>query len=52
VVIGGGIILVNNKKLMGVFRGGPILNAGLAAALIFSLMISWAGIQGLAGLIK
>jgi len=52
VVIGGGIILVNSKKLMGSHRAGPFLNIGLVTALIFSFLISFVGIQGLADLLK
>lgn len=47
VVITGGIILINSKKLMGKHRAGKILNACLLVALVFSLIISYTGILGL-----
>lgn len=47
VVIGGVLILLNNRKLMGEFRAGPWLNAALVAALAFSLVISYTGVLGL-----
>ena len=47
VVIGGIIALINNKSLMGEYRASVPLNIGLAAALVFSLFISFAGVQGL-----
>ncbi len=47
VVIGGGIILINSKKLMGANRAGKLLNIILLVALIFSLVISYTGILGL-----
>jgi Mn2+/Fe2+ NRAMP family transporter len=50
VVIGGGIILINNKKLMGSYKAGFALNAGLIVALVFALIISYTGILGLASL--
>jgi len=50
VVIGGAIILINSKKLMGQHRAGTILNTGLVVALIFALIISYTGILGLASL--
>jgi len=50
VVIGGAIILINSKKLMGRHRAGTVLNTGLVVALIFALIISYTGILGLAGL--
>lgn len=51
-VIGGAIILVNSKKLMGTHRAGLFLNLGLFTALIFSLLVSYTGIQGLMSLIE
>jgi manganese transport protein len=47
VVIGGIIVLVNNKKLMGANHAGVLLNIALVAALVFSLIISYTGILGL-----
>lgn len=50
VVISGGIILINCKEFMGKHKAGLFLNIGLIVALVFSLIISYAGIIGLAGL--
>lgn len=50
VVIGGGIILINSKKLMGKHRAGVFLNIILGIALVFSLVISYTGIVGLQNL--
>jgi Mn2+/Fe2+ NRAMP family transporter len=47
VVIGGVIVLINNKSLMGKYGANTLLNIGLAAAFIFSLFISYTGILGL-----
>lgn len=46
-VIGGIIILINKKDLMGTHRAGWRLNSVLALALLFSLLISYSGILGL-----
>ena len=46
-VISGIIVLINNRKLMGEYRAGKWLNAGLILALVFSLVISYTGIIGL-----
>jgi manganese transport protein len=43
-VIGGIIYLVNQKHAMGPHRAGVVLNAGLAAALVFSCVISYTGV--------
>jgi Mn2+/Fe2+ NRAMP family transporter len=51
VVIGGGIILINNKKIMGQYRAGILLNMALIVALIFSLIISYTGILGLISIV-
>ena len=47
VVIGGIIILINRKSLMGEHKASLFLNAALFAALAFSLIISYTGILGL-----
>jgi manganese transport protein len=52
VVITGGIVLLNSRKLMGEYRAGFWLNAGLVTALVFSLVISYTGVIGLQGLVK
>lgn len=49
-VIAGCYFLVNNRKLMGEHKAGSVLNIGLVMAFIFSLLISYAGMVGLAGL--
>jgi len=46
-VIGGILLLVNRRDLMGEHRAGILLNFGLGAALLFSLLISWAGFRAL-----
>ena len=45
-IIGIGV-LVNDKRLMGEHTAGPLLNAGLLAALAFALVISYKGIFSL-----
>ena len=47
VVIGGIIILINRKSLMGEYKASIFLNAALITALVFSLVISYRGILGL-----
>ncbi|MDH5604009.1 MAG: Nramp family divalent metal transporter [Cyclobacteriaceae bacterium] len=47
VVIGGIIVLINRTSLMGENKAGVGMNAGLAMAFIFSLVISYTGILGL-----
>jgi len=51
-VIGTILFLVNRKNLMGEFKAGILLNTGLWAALIFSLIISYTGILGVIDLIR
>lgn len=51
-VIAGIIILANSGKLMGEHKAGVFLNVALSAAFLFSLVISYKGIQALIGLIK
>jgi Mn2+/Fe2+ NRAMP family transporter len=46
-VIGGILILVNRRDLMGEHRAGILLNFGLGTAFLFSLLISWAGFRAL-----
>ena len=46
-VISGIIVLINNKTLLKEYKAGILLNIGLIAALIFSLVISYRGIIGL-----
>ena len=41
------IILVNNKKEMGIYKAGLVLNLGMVSALIFSFFIAYTGIKGL-----
>lgn len=48
-VIAGIGVLVNNRNLMGEDKAGKFLNFGLVMAFIFSLIISYKGILGLAG---
>lgn len=40
--------LVNRRSLMGEHRAGPLLNAGMAIALVFSLVMAYVAIRGLA----
>lgn len=40
--------LVNRRDLMGEHRAGPLLNAGMAIALLFSLVMAYVAIRGLA----
>ena len=47
VVIGGIIVLINKKSLMGEYRANVLMNIGLSAAFVFSLFISYTGILGL-----
>jgi len=47
VVIGGIIVLINRKSLMGEHKANLFLNVALFAALAFSLVISYTGILGL-----
>ncbi len=47
VVIGGIIILINRKSIMGEYKANIYLNLALIAALTFSLIISYRGILGL-----
>lgn len=46
-VIIGILVLINKKQIMGAHRAGVLLNIGLVAALIFSLIISYQGVLGL-----
>ncbi|MCM4151473.1 divalent metal cation transporter [Arenibacter sp. N53] len=46
-VILGIILLINNKKLMGQYKGSLWLNLGLYAALLFSIVISYNGVVAL-----
>ena len=46
-VIIGILVLINKKQLMGAHKAGILLNIGLVAALIFSLLISYQGVLGL-----
>jgi Mn2+/Fe2+ NRAMP family transporter len=47
VVIGGGMILINSKKLMGDYRPGMTLNIILGIAMVFAILISYTGVLGL-----
>ena len=47
VVIGGIIVLMNKRSLMGEQKASLLLNLGLIAALVFSLIISYTAILGL-----
>lgn len=40
--------LVNRRSLMGEYRAGALLNAGMATALLFSLVMAYVAIRGLA----
>ena len=51
-VIAGIIILINKKDLLGYQAAGPLLNAGLAAAFVFSILVSYAGVKGVLDLIR
>lgn len=51
VVIGGIIVLINKKSLMGEHKANRLLNIALTAALVFSLIISYTGVLGLRGFI-
>jgi len=46
-VVGGILVLVNRRDLMGPHRAGLLLNAGLAAAMGFSLVMSYIAVRGL-----
>jgi len=46
-VIIGIIILTNKKSLMGEHKAGPILNIGMALALVFACVISYNGVVAL-----
>jgi len=46
-VIGAIIILINNKKEMGVHKAGLMLNIGLVSALIFACFIAYTGVIAL-----
>lgn len=48
-VILGIILLINNRKIMAVYKAGILLNIGLFAALFFSCVISYNGIVALLG---
>ncbi|EAQ78505.1 NRAMP family divalent metal transporter [Blastopirellula marina] len=50
--IGAMIVLVNRKDLMGEHRAGHLLNAGLAAAFLFSLLITYTGCVTIIGQLK
>lgn len=47
IVIGGIIVLINKKSLMGEHKASLLLNIALLTALLFSLVISYTGILGL-----
>jgi len=47
VVIGGIIILINKKSLMGEHKASFMLNVALFAALVFSFVISYKGVLGI-----
>ncbi len=51
-IVGSIIYLVNNKKDMGEYRAGYLLNAGMILALIFSCFIAYNGVISLYGLIQ
>lgn len=50
--IGAMIYLVNRRDLMGEHRPGLVLNAGLAAAFLFSLLITYTGCVAIAGQVR
>ena len=45
------LLLLNNGKLMGSHRAGIAANAGLVAALAFSLAVAYSGVKALTGVI-
>lgn len=47
IVITGILVLVNRRDLMGEHRAGVLMNTGLAAGLVFSLVMSYTGMKGL-----
>lgn len=48
-VIGVFLVLVNKNSLMGEYRAGVLLNAGMIVAFAFSLVMSFIAMKGLAG---
>jgi Mn2+/Fe2+ NRAMP family transporter len=50
--IGAMIYLVNRRDLMGEHRPGIVLNAGLVAAFLFSLLITYTGCIAIAGQLR
>jgi Mn2+/Fe2+ NRAMP family transporter len=46
-VIGGIIVLINSKKLMGTQRASVLMNIGLVTAFCFSLIISYKAVIAL-----
>jgi Mn2+/Fe2+ NRAMP family transporter len=52
VVIGGIIILLNRKNLMGKYKAGILMNAGLISAFVFSCLISYTGILAIIEMLK
>ena len=45
----GGIVFLINRKEMGIYKAGWLLNTGLAAAFVFSLVMSYIATVGLIG---
>lgn len=52
VVVGGIIVLINRKKLMGKYKAGILMNTGLITAFIFSCLISYTGVLAIIELLK
>ncbi len=50
--IGAMIYLVNRRDLMGEYRAGIVLNAGLAAAFLFSVLITYTGCVAIVGQVQ
>jgi len=48
----GGIVLLINRKEMGIHKAGWVLNTGLGAAFVFSLIMSYIAIVGLIGFFR
>ncbi len=52
VVVGGIIVLLNNKKIMGQHKAGILMNVSLITAFAFSCLISYTGVLGLINLFR
>lgn len=52
VVVGGIILLMNRKKLMGKYKAGILMNIGLISAFFFSCLISYTGVLAIIDMFK